>query len=1090
MYEAALKLGVAVVKAACGIWIGNPMAENAATTVVDLVQEKVTGKRDQRRLERKFAEIEESIAERVLGYLDHEFRGLPENEREAAVLAVADTFERAGLTDRVLFEQDLDPLYLEGYVRDKVPRATRDLNDAAVALYDRVLPESCAYVMATLRTLPRFQAGAFTELLRRESLILGKLDELLDRIPKDVGRQEDTGAAFETAYRRKAAERWDVLELFGTEAHTRSYPLTLAYLSLRVAWAQQERDRLISEIQSLPSGDLRVEQALAQHRRTFLRGPAGTGKTTLLRWVGVRASRGDFPEAMSSWNGLIPFMVPLRQYVGEQLPEPADFVRHTGRHLADQAPEGWVTGVLEAGRGIVLVDGVDELPQGQREVARRWLRDLMADFPDCRYVVTTRPGAAKESWLETDGFISAELQPLTDKDVRSFIHHWHEAVRSEIVDETERALLTTYEHDLARKVMGQRHLSVIASTPLLCALLCALHRDRQTALPRDRMEVYEAALAMLLKDRDQERGIEGVELSRKELVLLLQELAKWLVINGSSDAPTNTAQRQVTRVLASMHRVEDNPEEVFTHLIVRSGLLQCPTADRVSFLHRTFEEYLAAKAIVEEDSFPLLVSKAHDDQWHEVVMMAAGHATPAQREEMVTRLLDKADEVKKHHDRLLLVAFACLETSPHLPQHLREEVEKRVRSILPPRTKEHVHTLSMVGESVLPLLAKTPPKNARQAAKTIEAAALIGGSRSTPVIKQALPFRSRDVFFAAQDAWERGASPELAEVLLEDAINSYHYTFPIRTVHLELLSRYAPRARTAVIQGEGSDTIEALAGMPDLGKVILHADTPKPWREIDLSPLRDSTALRTFMNGGRTSVARIEPLLGSPLTNFVLTSPTQVCDLHLIASFRELKRLQFDWELPVQPFSDILQAENQPLELTLRYQRAIHDLDFLRVAPHSLDHIRIITCPQLKDLTGLLSQAESLAGFSYQGGANHIMDISVLKELPNLDSIDMNLRHANTEEFTRVITSLPSLRSVRLSYNVAHVEAPAWLRELPELHTLRMHGRGPVDLTPLAGVTNLTVELPRFRSLKATGSELLGEGSRVVRYNPFLPRRT
>ncbi|QRN79706.1 MAG: NACHT domain-containing protein, partial [Nocardiopsis sp. BM-2018] len=459
---------------------------------------------------------------------------------------------------------------------------------------------------------------------------------------------------------------------------------------------QEELERYKSlSADNLPTGDLRVEQALANHRRLFLRGPAGTGKTTLLRWVGVRASRTDFPEAMSAWNGLVPFMIPLRQYVGEKLPEPADFVRHTGRYLADQVPAGWVTGVLAQGRAIVLVDGVDELPQNQREAARRWLRDLIADFPDCRYVVTTRPGAAKESWLEADGFVSAELQPLTDKDVRSFIHHWHEAVRSEIADETERELLTTYEHELARKVTGQRHLRAIATTPLLCALLCALYRDRHTSLPRDRMEVYEAALAMLLKDRDQQRGIEGMELSRKELVLLLQELAKWLIINGSSDAPTATARRQVTRVLASMHRVDDEPEEVFTHLVVRSGLLQCPTEERVSFLHRTFEEYLAAKALVEEDSFPLLINKAHDDQWHEVVVMAAGHATSVQREELVHGLLDRADQVRKHHDRLLLVAFACLETSPQLTQHLREEVEERVRSILPPRTKDHVHALGM-----------------------------------------------------------------------------------------------------------------------------------------------------------------------------------------------------------------------------------------------------------------------------------------------------------------------------------------------------------------------------------------------------------
>lgn len=154
-----------------------------------------------------------------------------------------------------------------------------------------------------------------------------------------------------------------------------------------------------------------MEEALGRHQRMFLRGAAGSGKTTLLRWVGVRASREDFPDPMAAWHGQVPFLVPLRQYVGQPLPESADFVRHTGRHLAEQAPQGWVTGLMERGRTVLLVDGVDELHQGQREDARRWLRDLISGFPACRYVVTTRPGAASEDWSGADGFVSAELQP-------------------------------------------------------------------------------------------------------------------------------------------------------------------------------------------------------------------------------------------------------------------------------------------------------------------------------------------------------------------------------------------------------------------------------------------------------------------------------------------------------------------------------------------------------------------------------------------------------------------------------------------------------------------------------------------------------
>jgi hypothetical protein len=1079
VYDVALKLGVAVVKAACGIWLANPIASNAATTVVDLVQEKVTGRREQRRLERRFGEIEESIADRVMSYLDHEFHGLSDNEREAAVLAVADSFERAGLTDRTLFEQDLDPLYLERYVRDRDPHATRDLGGAAVALYDRVLPEACAYVLATLSTLPRFQTGAFTELLRRESLILEHLEEVLDRIPKrQEGREEAPETAFETAYRRKAAERWDVLELFGTEANTRQYPLTLAYLSLRVSHDEAEGPWS----GYAPDGrDIRVEQALATHRRAFLRGPAGTGKTTLLRWVGVRAGRGDFPEEMAAWNGLIPFLVPLRQYVGGTLPEPADFVRHTGRHLADQAPQGWATRVLAEGRGVVLVDGVDELPPGQREDARRWLRDLLADFPDCRYVVTTRPGAAGETWLDADGFTSAEIQPLREGDVRSFIRHWHEAVRSETADEGERELLRRYESELTQKVLGQRHLRAIASTPLLCALLCALYRDRHTSLPRDRMEVYEAALSMLLKDRDQQRGIEGVDLSRRELVLLLQELAKWLVLNGSSDAPTATARRQVARVLASMHRVGEEPEEVFAHLVVRSGLLQCPTVDRVGFLHRTFEEYLAAKALVEEDSFPLLIGHAHDDQWHEVVVMAAGHATPAQREELIGGLLERSGQVKKHHDRLLLVAFACLETSPQLPPWLRNEVQEKVRSILPPRTEAHVHALSLVGEYALPLLAQTPPKNARQAVKAIETASAIGGPEAVPIIGRALAFDTEQVFLAAVKVWRENPGEDLAPVFLPLAeARRPHYYVPVYPDQFPLQARYMPNNPSIAIEGRTGDRVDGLAAhLPHLAHVELRNRGEHTWHGIDLAPLAELPRLTTVTIFREASAESITPLAASPIESLDLSNPARTVDLHRVQGFSLLRRLHLRRSLPSVPWSALVPEAG--LDEFCLHEIRLPDLRYLADVPDSVRKLRLWTCPL--NLEGLESQAGSLTALDLRQGGETEHDVSLdrLASLESLTALSINEPSWRSEANIRAITRLHHLRRLSLTLpGKAPRAVPSWVRDMPYLTDLYVwHVRGRLDLAPLAGVENLTVHIKRWTT--AVNAELLGPGSSVFR---------
>ncbi|WP_249188177.1 hypothetical protein [Nocardiopsis sp. MG754419] len=50
----------------------------------------------------------------------------------------------------------------------------------------------------------------------------------MPRQEESTGRERDAEAVFLTAYGRKAAERRDVLELFGTETGTRRHPLSTA----------------------------------------------------------------------------------------------------------------------------------------------------------------------------------------------------------------------------------------------------------------------------------------------------------------------------------------------------------------------------------------------------------------------------------------------------------------------------------------------------------------------------------------------------------------------------------------------------------------------------------------------------------------------------------------------------------------------------------------------------------------------------------------------------------------------------------------------------------------------------------------------
>ena len=69
-------------------------------------------------------------------------------------------------------------------------------------------------------------------------------------------------------------------------------------------------------------------------------GRAGSGKTTVLQWIAVRAARSDFEGALTQLNGYIPFFVRLREYVGKALPPPEEFVMGVAPMLSPRNAAG------------------------------------------------------------------------------------------------------------------------------------------------------------------------------------------------------------------------------------------------------------------------------------------------------------------------------------------------------------------------------------------------------------------------------------------------------------------------------------------------------------------------------------------------------------------------------------------------------------------------------------------------------------------------------------------------------------------------------------------------------------------------------
>lgn len=234
--------------------------------------------------------------------------------------------------------------------------------------------------------------------------------------------------------------------------------------------------------------------------------------------------QGPGETALPHLYGRIPFVLPLRTLArdGAPLPTPDRFLAAVSCPVSGSQPEGWANRVLTSGRALLLIDGLDEIPERERELTRRWLRDLTDAFPDNLWLVTSRPSAVRDDWLAADGFGELTLSAMSRTEVAAFIGRWHDAARCDAED-PER--LDAYEQSLLAAVHTKQDLARLATNPLMCGLICALHRDRRGYLPTGRKELYDAALGMLLSRRDRERDMAapaGIELSDEPQIQLLQ----------------------------------------------------------------------------------------------------------------------------------------------------------------------------------------------------------------------------------------------------------------------------------------------------------------------------------------------------------------------------------------------------------------------------------------------------------------------------------------------------------------------------------------------------------------------------------------
>ncbi|MCS6963800.1 MAG: HEAT repeat domain-containing protein, partial [Thermoflexus sp.] len=390
---------------------------------------------------------------------------------------------------------------------------------------------------------------------------------------------------------------------------------------------------------------------------------------TTLRFIGLcfaRVEQNWHRERLGVEEPLVPVLLRLADLhadLGKQPPLRQNIIDEVASRLQcnEQIAEQLVDGWMEESLLLVLLDGLDEVPEARREGVREAI-ERFAHSDRGRVIVTSRLAGFRP----LTGFREYVLKPLEDvqTEVLPYVRGWLAAIGQD-QDVEQRA------QELVRALEEHPSLRRIANNPLLLRLAVEYYvKSKGGRLPSGRAELYEKWLEEAWK-RAEERGASE---ERKELIFMALEAIAWGMQIGkdSDDQGIEKAIKEFAGI-SDKHTIE----EVLRDIWKRMGLIARlpaargdPSQAHYVFAHETVREYLVARRLL----------RAWEQDWEQTMAFLEPRLFLPEWEEPLALLVDLLSKLSKPKEpKLVGLSLKRLEELEE--KDLREEIRRFVRAI-------------------------------------------------------------------------------------------------------------------------------------------------------------------------------------------------------------------------------------------------------------------------------------------------------------------------------------------------------------------------------------------------------------------------
>ncbi|MBD2203891.1 NACHT domain-containing NTPase [Calothrix sp. FACHB-1219] len=355
-------------------------------------------------------------------------------------------------------------------------------------------------------------------------------------------------------------------------------------------------------------------EAVQQHQKLMVLGKPGAGKTTFLKYLAMQCIEGQY------LTNRVPLFITLKDFA--EAPKQPDVLEYIAQQLAFcgvQDASFKADQLLRQGKLLVLLDGLDEVREEDTKRVLQRIRDISDQFHTNQFVITCRI-AAKEYTFER--FTEVEVSDFDEEQIAIFAQSWF---RLSDPVKSERFI---------QKLKDNEPIHELATNPLLLTLLCLVFGE-SSDFPTNRSELYKEGVDVLVKKWDAKRNIERDQvyknLSLHRKLDLLSQIALTTFEQKDYFFKQKTVETYIAEFIYNLRdacteskELELDSEAILKSIEAQHGLMLERAKGIYSFSHLTFQEYFAAREIVANYTWEILVRHITEKRWKEVFLLSIG----------------------------------------------------------------------------------------------------------------------------------------------------------------------------------------------------------------------------------------------------------------------------------------------------------------------------------------------------------------------------------------------------------------------------------------------------------------------------------